>query len=71
MYKECYKLRTIRNPEDLGKPGKPYCVAHYIPADGGGFLVYGGVKYFKTQEEAEAYINAQKARLRTKEGAKV
>lgn len=71
MYKEKYELRKVRNPEDLGKPGKPYCVAHYIPKDGGTWIACGEIKYFATQAEAEAYYNAQEARLKAKEGAKV
>ena len=71
MYKEKYELRKVRNPEDLGKPGKPYCVSHYKPIDGGACLAFAGSRYFETQDEAEAYQEAQEARLRTKEGAKV
>lgn len=71
MYKEHYELRKVRNPEDLGKPGKPYCVTHYIPKDGGSCLVHAGTRYFNTREEAEAYQEAQEARLKAKEGAKV
>ena len=68
MYKEHYELRKVRNPEDLGKPGKPYCVTHYIPKDGGTWIAFGGSKYFETQAEAEAFLNAQEARLKAKEG---
>ena len=53
MHKEHYELRKIRNPEDLGKSGKPYCVTHYIPKDGGTWIACGGSKYFETQAEAE------------------
>lgn len=71
MYKEHYELRKVRNPEDLGKPGKPYCVTHYIPKDGGTWIACGGSKYFETQAEAEAFLHAQEDRLKAKEGAKV
>ena len=67
MYKEHYELRKVRNPEDMGKPGKPYCVTHYIPKDGGTWIACGGSKYFETQAEAEAFLNAQEARLKAKE----
>jgi len=71
MYKEHYELRKIRNPQDLGHPGKPYCVKHYIPKDGGTWIACGKIEYFATQEEAEAYQHAQEERLKAKEGAKV
>ena len=60
MYKEHYELRKVRNPEDLGKPGKPYCVTHYIPKDGGTWIACGGSKYFETQAEAEAFFAIQR-----------
>lgn len=55
MYKERYELHKVRSPEDLGQPGKPYCVKHYIPKDGGTWVACGEIKYFATQEEAEEY----------------
>ena len=67
MYKEKYELRKIRNPEDLGKPGKFYCVAHYVPKDGGTWIACDSMKYFETQAEAEAYLHAQEERLHAKE----
>ena len=71
MYKEHYELRKERNPQDLGAPGKPYCVIHLIPKDGGTWIAYGNKKYFATQAEAEAFLNAQEDRLKAKKGAKV
>ena len=69
MYKEGYELRKERNPEDLGAPGKPYCVIHLIPKDGGTWIAYGGKRFFATQAEAEAFIKAQEDRINGK-GAK-
>ena len=71
MYKERYELRKERKPEDLGAPGKPYCVIHLIPKDGGTWIAYGAKKYFETQAEAEAYLHAQEERLNARKGAKV
>lgn len=71
MYKEHYELRKVRNPQDLGHPGKPYCVYHYKPKDGGTWLAHGEIKYFATQGEAEAFLNAQEDRLNARKGAKV
>jgi len=71
MYKEHYELRKVRNPEELGKPGKLYSVTHYIPKDGGTWVMCGITKYFETQAEAEDFLNAQEDRLKAKNGAKV
>ena len=66
-YKERYELHKVSKPEDMGHPGKPYCVKHFIPQEGGSWVAYGAIKYFSTQEEAQAYYNAQEARLKAKE----
>ena len=71
MYKERYELREVKNPEALGKPGKHYSVSRYTPIEGGSCLAHAGTRYFNTREEAEAYQEAQEARLKAKEGAKV
>ena len=71
MYKEKYELRKVKNPERMGKPGKHYSVSHYTPIEGGACLASAGIKYFETLEEAQAYQEAQEARLKAKEGAKV
>ena len=71
MYKERFELREVKKPEDLGKPGKSYCVTHYKPIEGGTCLACAGTRYFTTREEAEAFQEAQEARLKEKEGAKV
>lgn len=63
MYKERYELRKVRNPEDLGKPGKHYSVTHYKPIEGGTCLVCAGTRYFNTQEEAEAYKNEKERKV--------
>ena len=70
MYKEHYELRKVRNPEELGKPGKLYSVTHYIPKDKGTWVACGGSRYFETRAEAEDYLNAQEARLKSKEAKK-
>lgn len=66
-YKERYELHKVSKPEDMGHPGKPYCVKHFIPQEGGSWVAYGAIKYFSTQEEAQAYYNAQQALLKAKE----
>lgn len=71
MYKERYVLGKVTNPEALGKPGKHYSVSRYTPIEGGSCLAHAGTRYFGTREEAEAYQEAQEARLKAKEGAKV
>ena len=63
MYKERYELRKVRNPEDLGKPGKNYSVTHYKPIEGGTCLACAGTRYFNTQEEAEAYKNKKERKV--------
>lgn len=63
MYKEHFELKKIRSPEDLGHPGKPYCVYHYKPQEGGTWLACTDIKYFATQEEAEAFLKAQEEKL--------
>lgn len=71
MYKEKYGLRKIRTPEDLGQPGKPYCVTHYFPREGGSWIEYGTSKFFETRAEAEDFLNAQEARLMARKGTRV
>lgn len=71
MYKERFVMRTIKKPEDLGKPGKNYCVTHYKPIEGGTCLACAGTRFFATQEEAEAYLYTREARLLAKERAKI
>ena len=70
MYKEHYVLRKVRSPEDLGKPGKHYSVSHYTPIEGGTCLACAGTRYFNTREEAEAFREAQEARIKAKKRAK-
>ena len=47
-YKERYELHKVSKPEDMGHPGKPYCVKHFIPQEGGSWVAYGAIKYFST-----------------------
>ena len=68
IYKERYEIQKVKSPEDVKKS---FYVRHLIPKDGGTWIACGGTKYFETQAEAEAFLNAQEDRLKAKEGAKV
>lgn len=67
IYKERYEIQKVKSPEDVKKS---FYVRHLIPKDGGTYLAIGEIRYFETLEEAQAYQEAQEARIKAKEGAK-